>query len=189
MAAALVRLFVKCVIDDTWVWGWGANVGKVLNKIQELGGLPAVNAPTLAERVLPLRSWQEHWWGHDGGHGLSPERVAQLLWKGPCIGSLWVVGPWYGPVDAEQDEGRVYTSHGCGRSEDIRLLSEDLFPGDQVGWHAVVCYGYRVRGGRMHVLVLDNHTTWGPRRWVHVEEFDRMYALRAPTSGREGQPM
>jgi hypothetical protein len=69
---------------------------------------------------------------------------------------------------------------------------EGQFPAHRVGWHAVVCYGYRFRGGRMHVLVLDNHTPRGPRRWVHVEEFDRMYALtslRAPTSGREGQPM
>lgn len=174
-AAAPSDLLEACRIDGVWKPGVGAYVGDVLNKILEIGGVPATNAATLVECFLPLHSWREHSWDDEAG-GLSPERVARLLHNdGPCIGLLWV-SPWYHRYDAGRDDALVYTS-GCGRSDDdVRRKIEELHPG-QVGWHAVVCFGYRFRGGQMHVLVLDNHTPTGPRRWIEAEEFHTLYTL------------
>jgi hypothetical protein len=110
------------------------------------------NAPTPAPCFfLPLCSWQQHRWDDDDAGGLSPERVATLLYhNGPCIGLVWVVSPWYDGVDAGRDSSLVYTTTGeCGRSDDARRKSKELYPG-QVGWHAVVCFGYRFRDGHMH---------------------------------------
>ena len=57
----------------------------------------------------------------------------------------------------------------------------EVYKRERVGWHAVVCFAYRrfFCAEEMHVLVLDNHDdkTGGPRRWVHVEEVDTLYAL------------
>jgi hypothetical protein len=176
--SAAVRLLIACRLDGTWMPGEGANVGEVLNKIQQMGGLPATATNARPPSVLlRLRSWQEHrrW---DGG--LSPERVAALMDShGPCIGVLWVC-PWYGYFDAagrDGDGALVY--RGCGRSVDDRELSERLYGKDDVGWHAVVCVAYRFCGGEMHVLVRDNHDAAanGPQRWVDVEEIHPLYTL------------
>ena len=188
-AAPPSDLLEACRIDGVWKPRVGAYVGDVLIEIQAMGGVPAINAATLGQRFLPLLSWQEHRWDDSSAAGgLSPERVADLLYNnGPCIGVLWVISPWYQPIDAADGDTLVYTTGGCGRSDDIRRLSEDLFDGHPVGWHAVVCFGYRFRDGHMHVLVLDNHTPTGPRRWIHVKEFHTLYTLTslAPPSGRD----
>lgn len=95
----------------------------------------------------------------------------------PPSGYLLWVSRSYRRYDADRDDALVYTSGGCGRSDDARRREiEALYPG-QVGWHAVVCFGYRFRSGQMHVLVLDNHTPTGPRRWIHVDEFHTLYTL------------
>jgi hypothetical protein len=175
-AAPPSDLLEACRTDGIWNPGVGAYVGDVLNKIREMGGVPATTAaPTPAQcRPLPLRSWEEHRWDDFAAGGLSPGRVADLLYNnGPCIGLLWV-WPWYHLYNGDGDNALVYTS-GCGRSDDARRMIEELYPG-QVGWHAVVCFGFR-RGGK-HVLVLDNHTRSGPRRWIDVEEFHTLYTLR-----------
>ncbi|KAG2581324.1 hypothetical protein PVAP13_6KG240300 [Panicum virgatum] len=180
--AAPYRLLIACRLDGTWMPGEGACVGAVLTKIQQMGGVPAAPAPC----VLPLRSWQEHRWddGFDGG--LSPEcgLAALLKTHGPCVGVLWVC-PWYHYFDAaDGDDALVY--RGCGRSEEDREQSMELY-GDETGWHAVVCFGYRICGEQMHVLVRDNHDAAanGPQRWVDVEEIDTLYTLgvQALTSG------
>ena len=181
-AAPPSDLFKACRADGVWKPGEGADVADVLTKIQEMGGVPATATAIGTNAApcffLPLGSWQQHRWDDDDAGGLSPERVADLLYNnGPCIGVLWVISPWYQPIDAADGDTLVYTTGGCGRSDDIRRLSEDLFDGHPVGWHAVVCFGYRFRDGHMHVLVLDNHTPTGPRRWIHVKEFHTLYTL------------
>ena len=84
--------------------------------------------------------------------------------------------PWYRHFDAVRDDALVY--RGCGRSEDDWEQSKRFY-GDQTGWHAVVCFGYRFCGGQMHVLVRDNHDAAanGPQRWVDVEEIHTLYTL------------
>nr|CAB3479822.1 unnamed protein product [Digitaria exilis] len=175
--SALDRLFIACILDATWTPANGANVGKVLTKIQQMGGVLATSTAPYALQ-LPLRSWRRHTW-HDGSR-LSPERVAALLDShGPCVGVLWVC-PWYYHFDARgHDDALVYS--GCGRGEDDREQSKRLYPGT-VGSHAVVCFAYRFCSGggdEMHVLVRDNHEAAanGPQRWIDVEEIDTLYTL------------
>ncbi|KAL6606395.1 hypothetical protein ACP70R_042048 [Stipagrostis hirtigluma subsp. patula] len=165
-AAEPDELLGACRDDGIWTASEGAYVGDVLTKIQELGGVRTTSAPKsdVAAGVLPLRSWQEHRWDDDG-HGLSPERVARLLdCRGPCVGTVT-------STPAATTSRRLY--------------------GGEVGLHAVVCFAYRVCGDQMHVLVLDNHTSTGPRRWVDVEELDALYTmdverLRTPSSASGG---
>ena len=167
-------LIEACRRDRIWIPGKGANVGKVLDKIEQTAGVPVTTtAPAPAQPWLPLRSWRPHSWDA----GLSPTSVAELLDShGPCVVVLWVC-PWYKYFDAAAgDDALVY--RGCGRSEDDREQSKRLY-GDQTGWHAVVCFGYRFCGGQMHVLVRDNHDAAanGPQRWIDAEEIHMLYTL------------
>jgi len=176
--ALCYQLISACFRDGIWTPGKGANVDKVLTKIQKMGGVPAItNAPTPAPCVLPLRSWNEHslWDWNDGSvAGRLHDRVAELLERhGPCVGVLWVC-PWYHRFDADADDTLVY--RGCGRNDDDRRMSEQLYRG-QVGWHAVVCFAYRFCGQPMHVQVLDNHSATGPWRWIDAEEFHTLYTM------------
>ncbi|KAG2576435.1 hypothetical protein PVAP13_6NG037083 [Panicum virgatum] len=179
-AAVPCDLLIRaCFLDGIWEPGKGANVGAVLTKIQQMGGVPATTtaAPAPAPCVLPLRSWQRHRWDDGSDGGLSPDRVAALLDShGPCVGLLWVC-PWYRHFDAGRDDALVY--RGCGRSEDDREQSKELYGDDETGWHAVVCFGYRFCGEQMHVLVRDNHDAAanGPQRWIDVEEINMLYTL------------
>jgi hypothetical protein len=174
-------LFKVCRTDEIWKPSMGADVRKVLAKIQEMGGVPATtDAPTPAQRhpLLPMCSWQEHscWDESAAARRLSlPERVAYLLYNnGPCIGSLWT-SPSYRRLDADRDGRKVYTSGYAGAAgAKQRLKLEERYPG-KVWWHAVVCFGFR-RGGK-HVLVLNNHMPTGPRRWINVKEFRAFYTL------------
>ncbi|KAJ1267049.1 hypothetical protein BS78_07G026500 [Paspalum vaginatum] len=177
--AAFWELFTKCRGDGTWVQGRGANVCRVLTKIQEMGGVPArtttdVSAAPAAQRtLLPLSWWQEHRW--NGGAGLSPEHVAALLDShGPCVGVLWVVLPKYAGVVASGDGNQLVYRECIGRL-DARARQESN--SSRGGWHAVVCFAYRFYGEEMHVLVLDNHEVTGPHRWIHVDELVRLYTL------------
>jgi hypothetical protein len=178
------NLLEVCCTDKIWEPGVGAIVDKVLAKIQEMGAVAAATTdavPTSAAQscaLLPLSSWQEHnsWdWDDDSAieaAGLSSERVADLLYKnGVCIGLLWT-SPWYFRLDADRDGRKVYTSGRARRDAVRRCKLEESYIG--LG-HAVVCFGFR-HGGK-HVLVLDNHTTTGPRRWIHVKEFRTLYTL------------
>ena len=173
-------LIEACRRDGIWEPGKGANVGAVLTKILQMGGVPATTtAPAPASCVLlPLRSWKRHRWNDEFDGGLSPERVAALLdGHGPCVGVLWVC-PWYRHFDAGRDDALVY--RGCGRGEDDRRESWRLYRHKGgVGSHAVVCVAYRFCGEQMHVLVRDNHSAAanGPQRWVDVEELDTLYTL------------
>ncbi|KAL6606397.1 hypothetical protein ACP70R_042050 [Stipagrostis hirtigluma subsp. patula] len=172
-AAEPERLLEVCRKEGIWMPGRGANVGRVLDMIKYRGGVPVANpAAGSPLDVLQLSSWEEHSW--DGGPGLSPQRVAELLDGGPCVGRLWTC-PWYGYFDASLDDG-AWVYRGCGRSEAARQESKRLYRAAAVS-HAVVCFGYRFCGDQMHVLVLDNHQDTGPRRWVDVEEMDALYTL------------
>ncbi|OEL26983.1 hypothetical protein BAE44_0011998 [Dichanthelium oligosanthes] len=173
MATTPYKLLIECLRDRIWIPRKGANVGAVLAKIQQMGGVAITGAPT---PTLPLHSWKEHRWDDSDG-GLSPERAAALLDShGPCVGVLWVC-PWYFEFDAGIDDVLVY--RGCGRSEVDRRESWDLYRSEGVGSHAVVCFAYRFCGGQMHVLVRDNHSAVanGPQRWIDVEELDTLYTL------------
>jgi hypothetical protein len=187
-AAPPSNLLEACLTDGIWKPVVGADVGQVLAKIQDMGGVPAAattSAPTPVPRTLPLGAWQGHRWDDDGSAtgGFSPERVAALLsYYGPCIGLLWT-SPSYHLLDADRDGRKVYTSGYAGAASANRRKLEERYPG-KVGSHAVVCFGFR-RGGK-HVLVLDNQKPTGPRRWVNVKEFRTLYTLSvpAPVPGR-----
>ncbi|KAL6606466.1 hypothetical protein ACP70R_042119 [Stipagrostis hirtigluma subsp. patula] len=129
-------------------------------------GVPLANPLSQAQTVLPpLCLWTKHQRG--GDYGLSPDRVAKLLDAGPCVGSLWVC-PWYSYFIANGDKDDAWVYRGCGRNQGYKNDSKRLY-GDEAGQHAIVCIGYRVCGdGQMHVLVMDNQTTTGPRRRVDI---------------------
>ncbi|KAL6606459.1 hypothetical protein ACP70R_042112 [Stipagrostis hirtigluma subsp. patula] len=166
-AAEPHQLLLECQRRRIWDKRTGAYVRAVLEVIQEWGGVPLANPPSDdARAVLPLRSWREH-------HGLTQRSVAKQLDAGPCVGTLWVC-PWYHLFDATRNDAWVY--RGCGRCANKREESKRLY-GHKAGSHAVVCFGYRRCGDQMHVLVLDNHSPTGPRRWVDVEELDALYTL------------
>jgi hypothetical protein len=166
-------LLGQCEAVGIWKKGKGACVAQVLDEIQELRGV-GINSDEVP--VMPLRDWEEH------SDGLTPERVAALLDRGPCIGRLWVC-PWYSCFNAANNDGWVY--RGCGRDEAARDECRRLYPKEEavMGSHAVVCSGYRFcetgNGDEqaMHVLVLDNHRDDGPQRWIDVEELDALFTL------------
>lgn len=169
----------------------GAHISDVLDQIRKLGGVVTTNASAPAPWVLPLRDWDKHG-GGDGFGGelrLTIQRVAQLLDRGPCVGTVWA-HPWFWLCDASSPD-TDFVCRGCRVSKDFRLLSEMLY-GDAVAKHAVVCYAYRICGSpdreaakadkeaddEMHVLVMDNQDATGPSRWVdHEELLDMMYPL------------
>ncbi|KAL6606465.1 hypothetical protein ACP70R_042118 [Stipagrostis hirtigluma subsp. patula] len=172
-AEAHKQLLEECQSKGIWTPDKGAYVGDVLKMIRELGGVPTTNRG----QRLPLPWSQKHTVA-----GLSSDSVAKLLDdNGPCVGTLWTC-PWYYYFFATSHND-VLVYQGCGRSEDYRKEGKDLYPGE-VGSHAVVCIGYRLCGNQMHLLVLDNYTDIGPRRWVDVEEFDELHtvSMEGPSS-------
>ncbi|KAL6589845.1 hypothetical protein ACP70R_050204 [Stipagrostis hirtigluma subsp. patula] len=176
-AAEPEHLLRVCERNGIWRRGKGAPIEKVLNKIRHLSGVPIItnnpasnSDPALCPR-LPLSSWDVH--KLDDGSS-DADCVAELLHGGPCVGRLWAC-PWYRHFDASRDGG-AWVYRGCGRSQDDRRESLRLY-GEMVGFHAVVCFGYRRCGDQMHVLVLDNHAPTGPWRWVDIDELDELYTL------------
>ncbi|KAL6606460.1 hypothetical protein ACP70R_042113 [Stipagrostis hirtigluma subsp. patula] len=163
---------VHCKNKTIYTPGEGAYVHDVLKLIREKG-LPLANPPSQAQSVLNLMNWTKHEWR--GADGLTHDRVAKLLDAGPCVGSLWVC-PWYSYFMANGDEDDAWVYKGCGQDESYKNESKRLY-GGEAGRHAVVCFGYRFCGDQMHVLVLDNHSHSGPRRWVDVCEFDELHTL------------
>lgn len=146
-----------------------------MQMIQRLGGVRTTNAPTPAPSFLPLHSWQLHKW--DIGNGLTEERVIELLdTRGPFVGTLWVC-PWYHLFDVAEDNDLVYRS-GCARNKALQEFSESCFGKGLVGLHSVLCFEYRVREGELEVLLLDNHTPTGPKRWIWFYELEEVHTIR-----------
>ena len=110
---------------------------------------------------------------------------------------MWVC-PWWVLFDASISDDLVY--RGCGRSQGARDASFCLFKKDTVGYHAVVCYKYRIvcveeqegedskeEEGKgeaeakeemeMHVLVMDYHSATGPSLWINYEELLSLYSV------------
>ncbi|KAF0889837.1 hypothetical protein E2562_033227 [Oryza meyeriana var. granulata] len=173
-AAAPRKLRRACLRKKIWRPTKGADVGDVLNMIQEQGGVRTTNGPTPAPSLLPVHSWQHHRWDHGGG--LTADRIADLLdTRGPFVGVLWVC-PWYTLFDSAEDRDLVYRS-GCARDEMHQFLSVDCFGENNLGLHSVVCFGYRVCDGELHVLILDNHKPTGPERWIHFSELEEVFTI------------
>ncbi|KAL6589840.1 hypothetical protein ACP70R_050199 [Stipagrostis hirtigluma subsp. patula] len=176
-AAVPEHLLGACKRNNIWRPGTGAPVEEVLDKIRQLSGVPVVtnnpatkSNPAMRPRLpLPLGSWEVHRLGDD-----DLRSVAELLRRGPCVATLWTC-PWYQRFNASLDGG-AWVYRGCGRSQAFRDECERLY-GEQVGFHAVVCFGYRLCGDQMHVLVLDNHDDTGPWRWVDVKELHALYTF------------
>ncbi|KAL6606467.1 hypothetical protein ACP70R_042120 [Stipagrostis hirtigluma subsp. patula] len=159
------QLLHECRSKGIWTPAKGAYVGHVLKMIEKVG-VPTTNNG----QPLPPPRPEKYTVAE-----LSKGEVAELLDdNGPCVGTLWTC-PWYYYFTAtSHNDLLVY--RGCGRSKDDREESERLYPGE-VSSHAVVCIGYRFYDDQMHLLVLDNHTNFGPRRWVDVEEFDELHTV------------
>ncbi|PUZ71948.1 hypothetical protein GQ55_2G354600 [Panicum hallii var. hallii] len=164
------KLLEACKRQGIWKEGEeeGAVMGDVLKKTMDLGGVRTTS--TLGQGLLGLRESEKH-----SGDGLTPERVAELLDQGPCIGRLWIC-PRYFHFDAAKNNDRVY--RGCGRDKGARAKSKRRYGNRQNGSHVVVCFQYRFCGEQMHVLVLDNHEEDGPERWIDAEELDALFTLK-----------
>lgn len=169
------KLLNACKREGSWKEGEeeGAVMDDVLKKTKNLGGvLTTISTLDLEQEglLLELRKWEKH-----SGDGLTPERVAELLDQGPCIGRLWIC-PRYFHFDAAKNNDQVY--RGCGRDKGDRAKSKRRYGNRQNGSHVVVCFQYRFCGEQMHVLVLDNHEEDGPERWIHAEELDALFTLK-----------
>lgn len=167
------QLLRTCKDEKIWAEGEGSVVGDVLTMIQKkLRGVRTASGKG-QQLVMALDRYKKH-----SGDELTPERVADLLDQGPCVGRLWAA-PWYSCFDATKKDNWVY--RGCGRDKATRDHCKSKYPDEKdiMGSHAVVCFAYRVcQNGEMHVRVLDNHTDGGPERWVDVEELDALYSLK-----------
>lgn len=174
-AAAPRKLRSLCRREKIWTRS-GAYVGDVLGMIKHMGGIKTTNAPPPAPYLLPLDSWEQH--RCDVGAGLTADRVMEILdSRGPFVGTFWVC-PWYSLFDAREDGNLVYRS-GCARSKHMQKWSEMCFGHYKVplGLHSVVCFAYRVVGGELHVLILDNNAPTGPERWIHYLELQEVHTV------------
>ncbi|KAL6589843.1 hypothetical protein ACP70R_050202 [Stipagrostis hirtigluma subsp. patula] len=76
-----------------------------------------------------------------------------------------------------------------------RIYPSHYDSGEEVVFHAVVCFGYRRHAvhcfghrlcrDQMQVLVLDNDDETGPWRWIHLARIDTIYTLEVGRLDRE----
>ncbi|KAL6861668.1 hypothetical protein ACP4OV_017368 [Aristida adscensionis] len=172
----------EAAMKRTWEPKEGVRyLGRVLDKMIQLGGLPTTNAPPPAPHSLRLASWERH----HRRDGLTADFAARLIHeRGPCVGVLFIT-PAYHVLDASRDGGDA-VFRGCPRS--MRGWWRHV---DGAGYHAVVCFQYRHDHGELQILILDNHSPTGPPRWISFDEIDDMFTLTVqamPSEGRLGQP-
>ena len=110
---------------------------------------------------------------------VSREQAAQLLrMHGPCVVAMFVSKDYFFDCCGYDDDDDVdpVLFRGCPREPEKRrkLQVDDPLAGN----HAVLCYAYRFVGEELHLGVLDNQTTYGPRRWVLYEALDRIVTTR-----------
>lgn len=152
------------------VWDKGCkDIEKMMDVLVKMGG-----APTTQGKRLPLKGWEAYY--HSNG-SLTPELAARLIYsRGPCVGVIFCTEE-YEDIDASSKDKNINKVYrGCPRWMRRTLVGLDD-DGDQVGYHAVVCYAYRRRHNELQILILDNYSEDGPSRWISFREFDELFVL------------
>lgn len=162
----------------------GARFEPVLRLIAARGGIPTTDAPPRRHLMLPISGFR-HYELYDHSTStwsLTREQAARLIYAhGPCLVGLFITSDYYSGwrsgsgCDNDDDDADPVLYRGFTKDPVERRERQRVDP--YAGNHAAVCYIYEFVGEELHLRLLDNQHSLGPRLWVEYEAIDRIATL------------
>uniref|UniRef100_M8CE97 Uncharacterized protein n=1 Tax=Aegilops tauschii TaxID=37682 RepID=M8CE97_AEGTA len=165
-----------------WSRRSGARFEPVLRLIAARGGIRATAAPPRRHLMLPISGFR-HYELYDHSTStwrLTREQAARLIYAhGPCLIGLFVTSDyysgWWSGSGCDDDDADPVLYRGFSKDPVQRRERQLVDP--YAGNHAAVCYMYEFVGDELHLRLLDNQDSHGPRLWVEYEAIDRVATL------------